>query len=234
MPAGPSSRIASYARCSASTTTPSRSRSNIFSTSTSSTNFSNDAVRPPSSQPAACSTRSEPEWYVAQSAIAVSYADCASTALPRAEPAAAAVRQPVVARQLAAGERREHALRHAQRRAAGAHVDAGEERAVEARRARPHQLRDRDARQRLGDLQRQAGGQRHRRGRARQHERRHRHRLPGLGPRDDALHHQRVPDQRAVGVHDADDRRRRGDRLAAAARDRRHRTASAAFSPAVP
>ena len=50
----------------------------------------------------------------------------------RAQPAAAAERQPVAAGELAAGERAEHRLGHAERRAAAAHVDGREERAEEA------------------------------------------------------------------------------------------------------
>ncbi len=43
----------------------------------------------------------------------------------------------------------------------------------------------------------------------------------GRRPRHQALDHQRVPDERAVRVDDADDRGRGGDRVAAAAGDRR-------------
>ena len=56
------------------------------STSRSSANFSYDIVRPPSSQPAACSTRSQPERYVPQSDIADSVAACASSALADVSP----------------------------------------------------------------------------------------------------------------------------------------------------
>ncbi len=100
----------------------------------------------------------------------------------RGEPAAAPERQAVAPRELAAGERAEHRLRHAERGAAAAHVDAREERAEEAADARADRLRDRDARERLGDLQREPGGDGHRRRRAGEQERRHRDRLVGLGP----------------------------------------------------
>ena len=143
-------------------------------------------VSPPSSQPAACSTRSQPERYVPQSDIADSVAACASSALAERQAAAAAERQAVAARELPAGERAEHRLGHPQRRAAAAHVDAREERAEEAPHARPDRLRDGDARERLGDLQREPRGGRDRRGRAGQQERRHRDRLVGLGPRPHA------------------------------------------------
>ncbi len=86
MPAGPSSRIASKARCSGvhhdALAQPVEHLQHLDVEHELLVRRRQPALQPP----AACSTRSEPEWYVAHSAIAVSNADCASTALPEQRP----------------------------------------------------------------------------------------------------------------------------------------------------
>ena len=152
-----------------------------------------DVVRPPSSQPAACSTRSQPDEVRAPERHRRLRRRLGVERVGGRQAAAAAERQAVAARELAAGDRAEHRLGHAQRRAAAAHVDAREERAEEAPDAGPHGLRDRDAREHLGDLQREPGRDRHGRRRARQQERRHRDRLVGLRPGPHRVDHRGSP-----------------------------------------
>ncbi len=78
--------MASSARCSSSTSSPSPIHENIRRSSRSSTIFSCDETRPPSSQPAACITMSLPAMNVAHSDIDVSYAAWASTAFDEQSP----------------------------------------------------------------------------------------------------------------------------------------------------
>ena len=77
------------------------------------------------------------------------------------------------------------------------------------------------ARERLGHLLGEPGGDADGSGGAREQKRRHDHRLAGDRPLHERVGHQPVPDERAVGVDHAHDRRRLLDHLAPAERDRR-------------
>ena len=86
MPPGPSWRTASIANSSSLIPIPPERTSNTRRISRSSTNFSYEAVRPPSSQPAACITRSQPPIIVAHSVFVVSTADWTSSAFDEHSP----------------------------------------------------------------------------------------------------------------------------------------------------
>ena len=125
------------------------------------------------------------------------------------------------------------------------HVDVRREGAVDDRRARPDELRERDPDQRLGMLLHERAEDGDRRHGARQRERRDDAELPGAGEIDDPLRHRdvelqrrgRVDDRVAAGRRrerlvaqpacDAEHREAIGHLRAAAAEDERHLVASA-------
>ena len=152
----------------------------------------------------------------------------------RAQAAAAAVRKAVAAGEEAAGERPEDRLRCAERGAAGAHVDRGEERPEEARRARPHRLDEGDARERLGHLLGKPGGDADGRRCAREEKRRDDHRLAGDRPLHERVGHEPVPHERAVGVDDAHDHGASSIASRPPNAIEARSTASRAFGPDVP
>ena len=141
--------------------------------------------------------------------------------LRRVQPAAGAERQPVVPGQLAGAQQADGRLRGAERRRAGLHVDVGQERAEDHRAARPDQLGQRDAGQRLGQLLGQRGRDRHRGHRAHQQERGQHHRLGGPVVLELRVQHPVVPAQRRVAVDQRDRGRRPLDRALPLPRGRR-------------
>ena len=122
-------------------------------------------------------------------------------------------RQVVAAGQLARAERRLDVFGGSEGGRAGAHVDVAGEAPVADRGARPDDLRQGDAGERLGVLQNQGAGQRDRRHRPGEGERREDHHLPRLGGVDDSPAHQLVENQRGVGIRHRVADRGVGERL---------------------
>ena len=142
--------------------------------------------------------------------------------LGRRQRAASTERKVVVTRHLRAREDAHRRLWRSKRWAARLHVGVGEEGAVDARRAGPDELDQRDPGKRLGGLLRQRARESHRRHRARHQERCDDHRLPHVRVLEEGTRHAVVVAQRAVDVDQADDRRRLLDGLAPSKDDRSH------------
>ncbi len=113
-----------------------------------------------------------------------------------------AVGQAITSGKLAAGQGRLHVFRRAEGRRAGLHVDVRGEAAIDEGRAGARRLAQHQPGQRLGILLRQRTGQRHRRHRPGERERRQHHNLVAPGHLDDAAAHRIVDLQRRIGVDD--------------------------------
>ncbi len=134
-----------------------------------------------------------------------------------------AVGKAVASGELSGRDRRPRVLGRAERRRAAAHVDVRRERAVDDRRRRTDELRQRDPRERLRVLLDEGGGQRHGCHSSHQRERRDHRRLAVLGHRHQPVAHRLVETAGRVHGDDREHARVVDDLLEReTARDRHH------------
>ena len=168
-----------------------------WSISASRISFSNDAVSPPSSQPAPWYSRLAPPRTAPQIDIWLSYAACASTT---AEPVTFDDRcgRPTRRASCPVASCALHVFGRPERGRARAHVDVRREPAVDHRRTRPDDLGERDHEQRLRVLLGERTRERRGRHRAGEGERGRHDRLTGFSHRDQPVGHRAVQPQRRV------------------------------------